>query len=348
MRIFLAFCVVLYHLKHFARPQPLSDVPIDYDPPLSILLSPVYEHGHYAVQVFFFLSGVIIIKLYKNGLGTNRERLSFIGRRLARIYPVHLISFLFVAFFASILKINDHVLFITYSNDFYHAILNILLIHNTGLEQDISFNAPSWSLGVEFICYVIVPLTFLFNEKHKTCFFIMILIGIGTTQITGNPSINNLGTGFIFFFSGALWQTTSLRGKLDRLTPVMLIYLICIGIVSFILSFHLSLGIQKLVWISISFPLVILSLFALDLKVDYLSRRPYRFYGELSFSLYMWHFPAQVFIFMVWPKSELFFNSIYLLGTYLILSLAFSLCSYIFFEAYTRKKILHWLKITKG
>src|SRR5262245_21034494 len=67
--------------------------------PVAEPLTPAARWGHMAVPAFFMLSGFVLAYTYTDKFRTlSRRRVdSFIGRRLARVYPVHLATLLVVA-----------------------------------------------------------------------------------------------------------------------------------------------------------------------------------------------------------------------------------------------------------
>src|SRR4051812_7366757 len=68
------------------------------------LLDPVIENGRSAVDLFFVLSGFILAHVYHHRLhGPDRVTYrQFIGYRLARIYPLHLVTFVWMAVLLSL------------------------------------------------------------------------------------------------------------------------------------------------------------------------------------------------------------------------------------------------------
>ena len=89
LRGFLAVWVVVYHFwNDVLRLFPFTE-----------FLSPIVQMGHMAVPAFFMLSGFVLSYNYADRFHTLRrhEIVRFLCLRLARIYPVHLVTLLMVA-----------------------------------------------------------------------------------------------------------------------------------------------------------------------------------------------------------------------------------------------------------
>ena len=118
----------------------------DYFPP----------HTHVAVDFFFMLSGFILAHVYGAQFGAKvgggphlRDIACFLIRRLARIYPLHI---------ATLLAILVILRFHMTPEEQAAVIPNLTLTHAWGLSERYVFNAPSWSISVEFGAYLAFPL----------------------------------------------------------------------------------------------------------------------------------------------------------------------------------------------
>ena len=114
------------------------------------------EKGYLAVDFFFVLSGFILAYVYAPEFDAGRGRfLQFLGFRLARIYPVHLLTLALA------------VAVVTWFFGFGHAggmsntgttlLSNILLAHAWGIHEQLSWNFPSWSISAEWFAYLAFP-----------------------------------------------------------------------------------------------------------------------------------------------------------------------------------------------
>lgn len=106
----------------------------------------------HAVPFFFLLSGFILAHVYPS-LKDWGARKQFMLARFARIYPLHVVTFLLVVLaLPSYVRspVKDPLLLVT----------NLTLTQSWFSQQDIYFayNAPSWSISVEMFLYACFPL----------------------------------------------------------------------------------------------------------------------------------------------------------------------------------------------
>ncbi len=105
------------------------------------------------VDMFFILSGFVIAYSYPATSGGVRSYFRFMVRRLARIYPLHVLTLL--AFTAVVLvRIESS----TPQSDKVDFIYNLLLVQAWGITDHLSFNSPAWSISAELFCYLLFPL----------------------------------------------------------------------------------------------------------------------------------------------------------------------------------------------
>lgn len=111
------------------------------------------------VDMFFILSGFVISYSYPSDARGVAAYSRFMIRRIARIYPLHLLSLLI---FVVLIGVGLERTARSTPLDFLY---NILLVQAWGVTDHLSFNSPSWSISAEFFCYLIFPLLMLFARK---------------------------------------------------------------------------------------------------------------------------------------------------------------------------------------
>lgn len=320
--------MVVFHYKHFAIQTALSLPPDDFTPPLEDFLLPVYKYGYQAVAVFFYLSGYMLATQLSKYTSDNSkfDYRKFMVKRIARIYPAHLVTLFVMGLLALIASSANLQPFITYNDDLLNFVASIFLLNGVGIMRDTSFNLPSWSLSVEFICYLLFAIICVMTTKRRSIlFFLGFLIGALITEISSDPNTDNLGSGMIFFFCGALGSTTmkeriagSARQSIRYTSAVL-----AVGFISFYLSLSTNLGVQKLIWLFITLPTFIIGLEQVDRYLNQGRYRPLQWFGLVSFSIYIWHFPIQAavhyLIALQWiPVGETAYNSAALFWIYII------------------------------
>ncbi len=149
IRFILALWVVLHHisgqgmmLEQFVKELP--EVP-------RVLL----RDGYLAVQSFFILSGFVLAQSYARTVWNKRSLINYFGARLARIYPVYLLSLVVVSpFIWGAMREN------TRSFDTKVSLLISYLFVLQGWKGNlhVGWNTPAWSLSCEFVFYLCFPL----------------------------------------------------------------------------------------------------------------------------------------------------------------------------------------------
>lgn len=124
------------------------------------------------VDLFFVLSGIVISFSYTQfDFGTFSFR-DFVVRRLARIYPLHIVT-LFATLGFRLLKIAVVAFGVmhlvpaeTPVNNLYSFVANVFLLHALGVLDYLSWNGPSWSISAEFYTYLIFGAVLVFAQRR--------------------------------------------------------------------------------------------------------------------------------------------------------------------------------------
>ena len=141
LRFFAALWVVAFH----------------YWPSLTGGYPVLVDKGYLGVELFFVLSGFILAHVYLDDAGAGRLNYGrFLWARLARIYPVHLVTL------GAIGLMGVAALALGYPMT--HPVIvwsvlpqNLLLIHAWGAASVSAWNHPSWSISAEWFAYVFFP-----------------------------------------------------------------------------------------------------------------------------------------------------------------------------------------------
>lgn len=136
------------------------------------------------VDLFFVLSGMVMALSYIENDFTRFSLREFMIRRLARVYPLHIVMLLANLVFR-LLRIGLVMAGVVVAaptvfevNNAYSFGLNILLLHSMGFIDYLSWNAPSWSISVEFYTYVVFGLIVLFALRMGSLSWFYVLSGL--------------------------------------------------------------------------------------------------------------------------------------------------------------------------
>jgi peptidoglycan/LPS O-acetylase OafA/YrhL len=144
-RLAAAIAIMVYHFLRFGPPEALE--------------AGVFLHRFLPLmEMFFMISGYLIMERYGATLMRGDQSFGkYLLRRIARIYPLYLVT---LGFFVFVALAVDYDLVSTDNPQRYDwsALLpNLLLLHAWGLTDNLTFNYVSWSLSSEWFCYLLLP-----------------------------------------------------------------------------------------------------------------------------------------------------------------------------------------------
>jgi len=317
LRFFAAAMVVVVHTRGFLGT------------PATLLEPFVLAQG---VSFFFVLSGFILTYVYPTITLSSMRR--FLVARFARVWPMHIVTFL-LSFFIIPASARFH----PDGFGFGPALLNITLLHAWIPDQRyfLSINPVSWSISVEAFFYICFPL-FLWRRpcawmmKISIAFILLLALvtlanrlakpPIDTTFVAAIVYINPLSR-ILEFLSGVaaarIWQHLRYRIALSRVQGTLCESAI-FAIVA-VLMYHSKewsyrssgihwIGYAGAYWLQVTgfvvLPFAALIL-VLALEQGWLSHAlsipPFVLLGDISYSLYLLHF---IFFNYYWAHPDYF------------------------------------------
>lgn len=275
-------------------------------------LSWFYHSGWNLVDFFFVLSGFIFMHVYLKKISENRvSEKTFFILRLSRLYPLHIATLLLVAGVQYYRLFAGKGYYDCQYNDLYHFLLNIFFLQAGFFNDSFSFNHPSWSLSCEVAAYFIFFYTLKKAKKPAVLFLIYLFTGISILQMRLNYPLFNpqIARMLMAFFAGCLlfYLNDYISRLSDKTRRIILasVMLYSVLVVALILKAGYSavFGHWDRVMPLVVYPLFILLLLNVTLIGRFFSLRPFTFLGDLSYSIYLLHFPVQLLMYTFLPMA---------------------------------------------
>lgn len=172
LRYGLGLYIVIYHTMHYeVIPQWINKIT---------------GMGFFATSSFFILSGFILTYVYLSNHGTEDVKMkesgkSFLIKRLANLYPIHIFSLILTfivltilpLFFSEYIDSTYNIRYVMFDSNNYTPIdalkhwmsnsemivallMNVTLLHSLN-PYYLTFNAPAWSISTLFFMYILFP-----------------------------------------------------------------------------------------------------------------------------------------------------------------------------------------------
>lgn len=170
LRFVAAIAVVLFHYTARQNPAWGGVDPVEVFPGLS----QVTRYGFLGVQLFFMISGfVILLTAWKRGVG------EFVIARATRLYPAYIVAVVLTA------------VTVTYLSDLDYRVEPLQVLTNLTMTQSAlgvaDVDGVYWSLWVELRFYAIVALLVLYGVTYRTVVAFMGLWLVATIALRAAP-----------------------------------------------------------------------------------------------------------------------------------------------------------------
>ncbi len=284
----LAACAVLFwHYQHFFVP------PVDYQfhvnrprvSPFYHELWWLFDYGHVAVQYFWAVSGFVFAHVYLADAGARGR---FWLARVARLWPLHLLTLGLVAVLQAVYNGVNGTEFIYHHQDAKHFLLSLGLAHYWGWQADQSFNGPSWSLSTEILAYAAFWLLLPGLRRSPTMLALsaaVLAMALFFLKAPDGPVFTCIG----YFFGGAAVYGAALKGGLRAGPLVLLAGMLTAAALWLGLAQHW--GDAAMLAGTFAALLAVLAIDTAD-RGDKLAVA--RHLGDASYGVYLWHFPIQL------------------------------------------------------
>ncbi len=301
LRGFSAMLVVFYHvLAH--RPWPSFDTTGIGRLPLS---------GWVGVDLFFVISGFVIGKTAMDGHSSGLPwRQRYFHRRVTRIVPLYLATLV-----VWVVLVNPSLLTYQWAS-VYHIATHLGFVHNLWHETHGSINPPNWSVGLEVQFYVLIAICAPWIARARLWKMLTLWIAVAWVWKYGSTLIYPPGASqpivqFIY--------ASQLPGVLDEFVfGICIARLVQINALQFTWPKFLGWAAAALILLGIAWVTVLpeqlywknatiiifwrtlvcagfAALLACVIMIPYSGgwlTRPFRYLGEISYGIYLWHMPV--------------------------------------------------------
>ena len=216
LRGLAAISVIFWHWQHmFFEPSSRTFVLQRTSQPFYGLFHGFFNYAYRAVDLFFVISGFVFFWLYAEAIARRRvSPLTFASRRISRLFPLHLLTFGLVVGLQAIYSQGAHTTFVYSQPDRWHTLLHLIGVSFWLPNAQQTFNGPFWSVSIELLLYLIFFLFCRFATSLRWPTVIMVLLGLSLRH--GHPELMR---GMVGFFLGGLayfsfsWSSSQARSQ---------------------------------------------------------------------------------------------------------------------------------------
>ena len=281
------------------------------------------NHGYLAVDFFFVLSGFVIGYAYDDRWGKMKTK-DFIKRRVIRLHPMVVMGAIIgaVMFYWQGCPVWD-VSKVTIGALFMATFINALLLPATpgteirGLGEMYPLNGPGWSLFFEYIGNILYAL-FIHKFSTRVLAVLVFLAGCGLALFAIGGPYGDICAGFSLtgteFTAGSLrllfsFSAGFLLFRIFKPVKVKGAFWICSLSIIALLSVP-RLGGAEYLWMNGVYDTVCFAVFfpflvylgASGKTTDKYTTRICKFLGDISYPLYMVHYPF-IYLYYAWVKN---------------------------------------------
>lgn len=291
IRALAAFLVLFLHAD--------QNIPIGVSQAIGIV-----ARGYLGVDLFFLLSGFILTYVYFDSMErpTGHKFAIFMWHRFIRLYPVHIT--VLAALVAVVLSAGRLGLNLRSPEAFQLKELpwQILLVHAWGVTDQVSWNVPSWSISAEWFAYLCFPLVAagLGRISEPRILLLIAATGLGIAALIFSAAGWGLSGAWIapsalvriagsFVCGAALCRYATLRRAIESKSSFN-DALAMAALLAFLIG--PSFGVPDFALIALLAVFIGALAMSNGVTARLFSLAPMVWLGEISYSLYMVHFPV--------------------------------------------------------
>ena len=296
LRFIAIISVLLFHIDAFLNLYMNEDS----------LFTPIFKTGHLGVQLFFSISGFVLMSQLIRA--KNFKYSKYLIRRIERIEPPFLITSLL---FYAILTFRDG-----FNSDLNYSLFRVITYSSNFSENLI--NVVTWSLEIEVVFYLLLPLIYKVAKTSIWKWFILATISFIFSQFYKWPFL----TSYLHWFVAGIIIAIIENKKGKRIIPlngwaagISIVVFFMLGVLDNSIIINL---LQTLLLFCFLYAVIINKIF---LKV--LSFRLISTIGGACYTIYLLHFPVVSFF---GHKIVEWFSGYRELALFLVLILTLIIC----------------------
>jgi peptidoglycan/LPS O-acetylase OafA/YrhL len=266
--------------------------------PQGVQSATIFKMGHFGVQLFFMISGFVILGSMQN----SNNYFHFIKKRFLRLYlplPIFMLIIYFVGQRSSVLEIRAHAKILNFIPSI--TLMDPRILNFFGFNLDF-LTGVQWTLSVEIFFYFIAG--FLYFKSHKIDFVSQLLFlcvlatALDHLPHQGSPFLVTLhkiffiyGIPFLWFFlfGSSCWAIKIYREKKYFLYSLISGFAVLIFIYKGYRNSPEQYSVVYPVILFLAFELVFLYISVSEKPLGFLRLRILQFFGKISYELYLIH-----------------------------------------------------------
>lgn len=258
----------------------------------------IFEFGHGAVVIFFVLSGYVIAHTTSS---KKRSLSDYLVARFSRLYSIYFPAIIITLLCALLSYLLNKSIYLQYDrgNNVVRYLLTLLFCNEIWFSSAAPpINGPFWSLGFEFWYYILFAIIyFKWDTKKGKVLFYLVCLFVGPKILAMLP---------IWCVGWLAYKVKTVRIKINAARTISIFSLIiaCFLIKAFP-AFPYQVGYKPLYMANAFLSDLLIALFVgfsfwilptnLETKIkDSALIKKFRFFSNLTYPIYLFHFPMLV------------------------------------------------------
>lgn len=308
------------------------------------------------VELFFVFSGILFVIAYQEKIKANLSFFSFLKKRYFRMFPLVMISTLYMYLANWYLFQKTGTLYSCGSLRVKDLLSDMFLAGRSVFGGLKTLNAPVWYISVLMLCYILAYLYVRLSKRSITLhlfYFVTLVTGIIMRFLPKSYPFWNedIARGLIAFFVGTLLGNLILFYQTNApKIPYSLRFLFLLLFIGSIWGTNYYFYPLGQAWYTTASSLLVYPLFILcfyDIKwINRICQTSiFRFLGAISYDLYVWNFPIYITLHIlittkIWQPCITSTKFLLFLG---LLHLAVAAFSYML-RTFTKHRLFHLSK----